>query len=273
MRKGSNTGKRAGFAAKAAAVAFASCLTVGCVGAGFLAVASPSAATGSEEVAATEEPQATTQSSQAEEDINLLTTGMQEASVLEVSTDFDISATVETIEAKKEAERRAAEEKRIREEKEHIAQAQQNIATWKAKVAADAGAGAISGLSSVDWSVGKEKFLETWTERIDNYLAGSPLSGHGSTFAEAAWEYGVDPRWSPAISNTESTKGANCFKSCNAWGWGQSSWGSWDEAIWAHVKGLASRYGYSITYNFAYIYCPPNYNNWFYDTIGQMKKI
>ncbi len=31
--------------------------------------------------------------------------------------------------------------------------------------------------------------------RIDSYLAGSPLSGQGATFAAAAWDYGVDPRF------------------------------------------------------------------------------
>ena len=93
------------------------------------------------------------------------------------------------------------------------------------------------------------------------------------TFATAAWEYGVDPRWSPAISNTESSKGANCFRDHNAWGWGQSSWGSWEEAINAHVAGLASNYGYSITYAFAAKYCPPNTDHWFNATLSQMQMI
>ena len=74
-------------------------------------------------------------------------------------------------------------------------------------------------------------------------------------------------------SNTESTKGAHCFLPCNAWGWGQSSWGSWEEAINAHVAGLASVYGYSITYNAAVTYCPPNAAHWFASTLAQMKSI
>ena len=71
--------------------------------------------------------------------------------------------------------------------------------------------------------MGKAAFIEEWTARIDAYLAGSPLAGYGSVFAEAAWEYSIDPRWSPAISNTESSKGRICFLPHNAWGWGDVS--------------------------------------------------
>ena len=106
---------------------------------------------------------------------------------------------------------------------------------------------------------------------VQHVLSG--LAGQGATFATAAWDYGVDPRWSPAISNTESSKGAVCFKPYNAWGWGQSGWGSWEEAINAHVAGLKSNYGYSITYSHAMKYCPPNYDHWFNATLGQMMMI
>ena len=77
----------------------------------------------------------------------------------------------------------------------------------------------------------------------------------------------------PAISNTESSKGAHCFLPYNAWGWGDKSWSSWEEAINAHVAGLANGYGYSITYANAAKYCPPNTDHWFKATIGQMKMI
>ena len=90
---------------------------------------------------------------------------------------------------------------------------------------------------------------------------------------DASIDNGVDPRWSPAISNTESTNGAHCFLPHNAWGWGSSSWGSWEEAINAHVAGLANVYGYSITYAAAQKYCPPNYDHWFRNTLSQMKMI
>ena len=125
----------------------------------------------------------------------------------------------------------------------------------------------------VDFSIGREAFIEEWSARINDYLFGSPLSGHGETFAEAAWEAGIDPRWSPAISNTESTKGRVCFKSHNAWGWDQTNWSDWDTAIRAHVAGLARGYGFTISYSYAMRYCPPNYDNWYRDTLNQMQLI
>lgn len=124
-----------------------------------------------------------------------------------------------------------------------------------------------------DWSSDKATFVSQWAGRIDAYLAGSPLAGQGATFAEAAWDYGVDPRWSPAISYTESSKGANCFRSHNAWGWGSSSWDSWEEAINAHVRGLARGYGYTISVDAAKKYCPPNWQHWYNTTLAQMNMI
>lgn len=127
--------------------------------------------------------------------------------------------------------------------------------------------------NSVDWSDGKSAFVSKWSGRIDAYLSGSPLAGYGSTFAEAAWEYGVDPRFSPAISAVESTKGAYCFRPHNAWGWGSSSWGSWEEAIWAHVAGLASGYDGYLTYSGAAKYNPANPNGWYSAVQANMNMI
>lgn len=127
--------------------------------------------------------------------------------------------------------------------------------------------------SAVNWSTDQESFVAEWGPRIDAYLAGSPLAGYGSTFASAAWTYGVDPRWSPAISNTESSKGRHCFLPHNAWGWGSCSWGSWEEAIYAHVAGLARGYGYTISVANAKKYCPPNWYNWYYNTLSEMNRI
>lgn len=124
-----------------------------------------------------------------------------------------------------------------------------------------------------DWSSDKASFVSQWAGRIDSYLAGSPLAGQGKTFAEAAWDYGVDPRWSPAISYTESSKGRNCFRPHNAWGWGSSSWSSWEEAINAHVRGLARGYGYTISVEAAKKYCPPNWKHWYDTTLAQMNLI
>lgn len=124
-----------------------------------------------------------------------------------------------------------------------------------------------------DWSSDKTAFVNEWAARIDAYLAGSPLAGQGTAFAEAAWNYGVDPRWSPAIAYTESSLGAACFLPCNAWGWGSSSWGSWEEAIDAHVRGLARGYGYTISEAAAKKYCPPNWQHWYNTTSAQMNFI
>ena len=126
---------------------------------------------------------------------------------------------------------------------------------------------------NVDWSSDKAAFVAEWSARIDAYLAGSPLAGQGTTFAEAAWEYGVDPRFSPAISMIESTQGRYCFLPHNAWGWGSSSWSSWEEAIWDHVAGLAAGYGGQLTYAGAKKYCPPNADFWYAGVLANMERI
>lgn len=128
-------------------------------------------------------------------------------------------------------------------------------------------------LEPVDWTVGRKAFVEEWTRRIDKFLAGSNLAGYGKVFAEAAWENGVDPRFSPAISNTESGRGSECFLPYNAWGWGSSTWNDWETAIRDHVAGLAEVYGYTVSYEAAGIYCPPNQDNWYHMTITAMASI
>lgn len=133
-----------------------------------------------------------------------------------------------------------------------------------------------------DWSQSKEEFVAEWGPRIDAYLAGSPLYGQGDNFAKSAWKYCIDPRWSAAISNTESSKGAICIRPHNAWGWGAadsdpynlaSEWGSWEEAIDAHAAGLANGYGYTITMRGAQAYCPYTWQNWYNNTLREMSRI
>ncbi|MBP3894150.1 MAG: hypothetical protein J6D34_08940 [Atopobiaceae bacterium] len=119
----------------------------------------------------------------------------------------------------------------------------------------------------------REAFVNKWAPRIDAYLSGYPLGGHGRTFAEAAWDYNVDPRWSPAISCIESTKGLYCFASHNAWGWGSSSWGDWDSAIRSHVSGLSAGYGYTISPSAAQKYCPPTWEDWYSSVLSEMNCI
>lgn len=119
-------------------------------------------------------------------------------------------------------------------------------------------------------------FVSTWTTRIDSYLAGSPLAGYGYAFAEAAWDYGVDPRWSPAIACIESGKGRYCANTCNAWGMtavggGWRSWSDWDSAIRSAVAYL-SGYGYTISLRAASIYCPPG-GAWYSAVSAQMQVV
>lgn len=188
-------------------------------------------------------------------------------------------------------EQEALEARRLEEEKVQ-ALARVNANKWKqgvrvegasspengAEVIAEAARAAEAetdeyGLSPVDWTVGKEAFVAEWTARIDAYLKGSNLAGYGAVFAETAWTNGVDPRWSPAISNTESTKGRSCFLPYNAWGWGSRAWSNWTTAIVEHVAGLADDYGYSLTETAALKYCPPTYMNWYKVTLAQMRLI
>lgn len=135
---------------------------------------------------------------------------------------------------------------------------------------------------NVDWSVDKTEFVNEWAARIDAYLAGTPMAGTGVYFASAAWDYGVDPRWSPAITKIESSNGRYCIKPYNAWGWGAAdsnpyglafSWNSWEEAIYAHVRGLVNGYGYTITPAAAQKYCPSNWELWYQVTCSDMNRI
>jgi len=109
----------------------------------------------------------------------------------------------------------------------------------------------------------REAYISTWAARIDAFNAGWPLAGYGRVFAEAAYEYGVDPRWSPAIARMESSSGTYCFASHNAWGWGDVDWPNWETAIHDHVRGLAYGYGYTLTWEAAQTYCPPNASYWY----------
>ena len=181
--------------------------------------------------------------------------------------------------AAREAEQAAAEqEKAAQQEKEAEAAKKSEDASEASKPDAPVESGTTEPVQpptddNADWGSDKETFVAAWSGRIDAYLAGSPLSGQGATFAAAAWDYGVDPRWSPAISNTESTKGAYCAYSHNAWGWGNVSWGSWEEAINAHVRGLANGYGYTLTIEAAKKYNPPSWQHWYDVTLAQMNMI
>ena len=185
-----------------------------------------------------------------------------ETNVLKNTNKRDVASLVSEIKAEEEAKAKAEADAKKKHENECIARAKAN----KEKAG--------NPNDGVDFTIGKDAFVELWGERIDKYLTGSPLFGQGKVFAEAAFENGIDPRVSPAISNTESSKGAVCFRPHNAWGWmGSSGWSNWEEAINAHVKGYADGYGYTVTEANAKKYCPPTWESWFSKTTAQMAKI
>lgn len=101
---------------------------------------------------------------------------------------------------------------------------------------------------------GESSFVQEWTQRIDAYLAGSATAGCGAYYAQAAWDYGVDPRILPAISCIESGKGAVCWTSYNAWGWMSHLGNSWAESIDSITRQFARMYGYTMTYEGALAY-------------------
>ncbi len=136
-------------------------------------------------------------------------------------------------------------------------------------------------LDGADWHMSEAEFIEAWAPRIDAYLAGSPMEGTGAIFARQAFRYCIDPRWSPAISNTESSKGRYCIRPFNAWGWGAadsdpynlaSEWSSWEEAIETHIRGLANGYGYTISKSAAEKYCSTP-DSWYSNTLREMSAI
>lgn len=201
----------------------------------------------------------------------------------EMQTELEAEKTeLNTAKAQAETEKQAAADALSEAQKLREAAQAQAEAEMEAEAAALEQAAGQNGASgpvatpdngAVSWDTDQTSFVATWAPRIDAYLAGSPLEGQGATFANAAWKYGVDPRFSPAISNTESSKGRHCFRPHNAWGWGNASWGSWEEAIDAHVSGLARGYGYTISVAGAKKYCPPNWYNWYNNTLSEMNRI
>lgn len=130
-----------------------------------------------------------------------------------------------------------------------------------------------SAPADVSISSDRDAFIAQWAPRIDAYLAGSAMGGQGSVFAAAAWDYGVDPRISPAIACVESGKGAYCFHPYNAWGWGAYSWSDWTDAIYGHVGGFSRGYGSTLDYDDALSYCPPNADFWYNSVLSEMAQI
>ena len=178
-----------------------------------------------------------------------------------------------TAEKKREAEKKAATAQQAGDEQAK-AQAQEEVAAAEAEEKAEEASSTSASTDNVDWSADKTAFVNEWAPRIDSYLSGSPTAGTGTYYAAAAWENGVDPRWAPAISCIESTKGAYCFRSHNAWGYGGSGFSSWEEGINTVVRGLGgSLYGGHLTQEAAQTYCPPTWQDWYANISSEMSKI
>ena len=93
----------------------------------------------------------------------------------------------------------------------------------------------------------------------------APLADYAEKVVEVANKYGLDYRLLPAIATVESSGGKNNFRKYNAWGWGNKSFGSFEEGIETVGKGLKTGYidkGRDTVEEIAPIYCPPNYKNW-----------
>ena len=197
-----------------------------------------------------------------------------EPSVLARTTSRDLSSGYQMIDDMEEAERqRIAHENAVIFERIAATKAINGVSTNISPDASENTADAEYGLPAVDWTVGMEAFVAEWTARIDAYLAGSALEGYGRTFAQAAWDFGVGPRFSPGISCVESGKGAVCFRSCNAWGWGKINWPDWETAIRSHIEGLSEGYGYSVTPEGATAYNYETPVDWYNKVKAEMAKI
>lgn len=133
---------------------------------------------------------------------------------------------------------------------------------------------ALDGCEPIDWSLSDDEIVAEWAPRIDAYLAGHGLAGHGEDFVRAGIMYGVDPRFSVAISNTESTRGDFCFKPFNAWGYMGHSWSNWTDAIYDHTQYLSSSlYHGRLDAHTAQTYCPPTWQSWLSNTLSAARSI
>lgn len=133
---------------------------------------------------------------------------------------------------------------------------------------------AIEGCEPIDWSMTDEEIVAEWAPRIDAYLEGHALEGHGEDFVRAGIKYGVDPRFSVAISNTESTRGDFCFTPHNAWGYMVARYSTWEEGIYDHTKYLSSSlYNGKLNAQTAQIYCPPTWQSWLSNTLSAAQSI
>ncbi len=102
---------------------------------------------------------------------------------------------------------------------------------------------------------------------IDIYLTeqGSPMVNYGRAFVSAGRAFGVDPFLVVAISGKESSWGKDCFLPYNAWGWGDVSYASVEDAIFNYTRCFGEEYihkGRTTPEVISPIYCPPNNGSW-----------
>ncbi len=87
-----------------------------------------------------------------------------------------------------------------------------------------------------------------WINRIDRYLASSPLAGQGRTFYLAAVDAGIEPRLSPAIAMIESGAGRANANTNNFFGRKRtaSTWMAWstkEDAINNQAQYISRMWG------------------------------
>jgi cell division protein FtsB len=87
----------------------------------------------------------------------------------------------------------------------------------------------------------------SWVDRIDGYLAGTPLAGQGRTFYLAAVDAGIEPRLMPAIAMIESGGGRVNANTNNFFGrrarTGWMSWPTQEAAIQDQAGYIARMWG------------------------------
>ena len=102
-------------------------------------------------------------------------------------------------------------------------------------------------LSMVKWAALPDRG-GNWIERIDTYLARTPLRGKGRTFYLAAVDSGIEPRLMPAIAMIESGGGransnSNNFFGRKAAGGGYAGWATPDIAIQNQANYISKMWG------------------------------
>jgi hypothetical protein len=171
-------------------------------------------------------------------------------------------AWIDNIRALSTKERAEAAE-RQRQEDEALRQ-QQLAAAAQAKLTVSSGSGTpIEGNAFLVGDQSQAKAIDIYLTEVD-----SPFTGYGRAFISAGRTYGVDPFLVVSIAGKESSWGKHCFLPYNAWGWGESSFKNWEDAIFNYTRMLSEEYirkGRTTPDVIGPIYCPPNYSEWAHD--------